>query len=195
MKPLLFNLLTLLSLLFFSLILALWLRSYLLTDTVEHYASRFWRLSNIRGTISYRDFIWTIPRPIPVSIPHFYSEVDLAADSPDDFIPPGFQVHPHRGDYSYEFANFRLAASYGSIARDRILQVPHYLLLLPTLPLPILWKLKSHKRLRQKSNPTLCLTCNYDLRFSPARCPECSTPTPTSPTFPATTTCPRLPGI
>jgi hypothetical protein len=54
--------------------------------------------------------------------------------------------------------------------------VPYWLLVLPTVPLPLLWAASrtlnalDDRRVRRLGR---CPVCGYDLRASPGRCPEC----------------------
>jgi hypothetical protein len=66
----------------------------------------------------------------------------------------------------------------------REINIPHPLLLIPALPLPllwlILWRRRRHRR-RALIRANRCLTCGYDLRASTDRCPECGTPVESAP--------------
>ena len=53
--------------------------------------------------------------------------------------------------------------------------VPCWLVTLLAATLPALW-LRQPQRRRFREQHGLCLTCGYDLRASPDRCPECGTP-------------------
>lgn len=55
--------------------------------------------------------------------------------------------------------------------------VPHWVFVLSTAILPLLWR-NSHMEKRRRLKLGLCLTCGYDLRASKERCPECGTPIP-----------------
>jgi hypothetical protein len=66
----------------------------------------------------------------------------------------------------------------GSGSVERQFSAPYPLLLLTLGMMPILWC--GHRlsgRRRQRLRPGLCLACGYDLRATPARCPECGAKT------------------
>ncbi len=51
----------------------------------------------------------------------------------------------------------------------RLMIVPLWVLIVPLLPLPLLW-IARHRR---RSRAGYCPHCGYDLRATPDRCPEC----------------------
>ena len=54
------------------------------------------------------------------------------------------------------------------------LRVPLWSIAVPSALLPLMTLWQSLRR-RQRSNQGFCRTCGYDLRATPARCPECGT--------------------
>jgi len=75
-------------------------------------------------------------------------------ESRNEYLVPGFQL-----------------------TRSRAAVVPYWALLLPFLPLPVwrLMKWRRSRRTRYRRRNGLCLSCGYDLRGTPDRCPECGT--------------------
>jgi hypothetical protein len=72
-------------------------------------------------------------------------------------------------------------AQEGMVSELRIIVVPYWFLLALATPLParLLLRGLSSRRRRQLAAAGRCTTCGYDLRGTPARCPECgSTPQP-----------------
>jgi hypothetical protein len=70
--------------------------------------------------------------------------------------------------------------------RHTFLAVPYWLLIVLTATVPMGWipkMMRLHQQRRRQSSG-LCVRCGYDLRASPARCPECGA-VPTSPPAPA----------
>jgi predicted amidophosphoribosyltransferase len=55
--------------------------------------------------------------------------------------------------------------------------VPHWLLVMLTIPLPTYWFVKRYRRARLVQ-AGLCIVCGYDLRATPERCPECGAEAP-----------------
>lgn len=54
----------------------------------------------------------------------------------------------------------------------RLLTVPHWAIGLPGLVFPLLTLSRAQRRRRREARG-LCVDCGYDLRATPARCPEC----------------------
>ncbi|HEY8665719.1 MAG TPA: hypothetical protein VIL86_03595 [Tepidisphaeraceae bacterium] len=61
---------------------------------------------------------------------------------------------------------------------------PYWLVVALTAPLPLLWaasNIFNARERRRLARVGLCPVCGYDLRATPARCPECGTPAPSPP--------------
>ena len=192
----------LLSTLLFLSIIFLWLRArhardglWYTTDSTRYslhsYRGRvwFWTLSAVPTPTAT---VWPTPATIG---PGFV--VDSAPDAwydqfnqltpprgprlPQDFLdapaqyaaaPRGFLGFRYvRNDGWYPIA--QLPFNYPK-AQSTAFYVPHWSLALLTGALPALW---IHRTRRARSNERrgLCPTCGYDLRASPAECPECGT--------------------
>jgi hypothetical protein len=63
--------------------------------------------------------------------------------------------------------------------RATLVQIPFWAAIALTSVLPAAWLLRQHRhhaRRRHRADHGLCLTCGYDLRHTPDRCPECGQP-------------------
>jgi hypothetical protein len=102
------------------------------------------------------------------SLPHDYADYDI-----------GFDAARHRYNYDMAGMHFLIAssASYPGARSFVFLKLPLWLLLVVALPAPM-FALRQALIARHRRRRGLCLTCGYDLRFSPDRCPECGRPTP-----------------
>jgi hypothetical protein len=59
-----------------------------------------------------------------------------------------------------------------------VVRIPWWFLLLVSVVYPTVWL---RRRLRVRHAPDHCQVCGYDLRATPARCPECGTAVATKP--------------
>ena len=76
----------------------------------------------------------------------------------------GFQIFARQGPYG--------RTPDGEGLGHYAITVPHWFILLFCIPFPLLW-FRRIRRQRHRLRNNLCLTCGYDLRASPDRCPEC----------------------
>ncbi len=56
--------------------------------------------------------------------------------------------------------------------RYHLIYLPHWLIVVLTLPLLAAWAIQFH-RAKRRTRDGHCADCGYDLRASPDRCPEC----------------------
>ena len=183
MKRRLLNVVTVLSLLLFVTTSGLWLRSHFVGDrivwrtdrrddaraTVEHVIWSFstggGKFEVARQEMSYSTrargfsggpgFIWERTDPIPPSLSSYVNGPRLKVI--------GWGVH--KGDTGdIVFAFFRLVGTLWALA------VVAALVPLGRTPAMMRWW-QQHRRRRTG----LCPHCNYDLRATPGRCPECGT--------------------
>ena len=87
---------------------------------------------------------------------------------------------PSRVDMKLLVADLRIyRASLGSYDTGTV-EVPYWMLATVFVILPALWTVRfvRHRRRESWRSANRCLTCGYDLRATPERCPECgSVPT------------------
>lgn len=169
MKRRWFNIVTVCTLLLCLAFVVLWVRSYWVTDIIEHttpYTERsgYWGIAvqSDRGSVFTGDF--STHRPIGLGEQGFtygrYNAVYRTRDSTSTVTQMGF-------GYRYRY-----------ISHDDYLRafvMPHWIFVLLTAILPTRW-LSLYRRNRLRKLKGLCPKCGYDLRASKERCPECGTP-------------------
>jgi 4-amino-4-deoxy-L-arabinose transferase-like glycosyltransferase len=179
-----------LSLLLCLAIAIFWIRSYFIGDRFLTYETRDSDDSSSRPIISLDigcgglSFMYTSWHAAPSPFPNKrYVSSEYRTGQPEypsrewQFArgrsPFGFAFHHHAGgslSEMYQFSEFGVIAPFWSL---------FLLVLLFALP----W-LKHRYRIFRHPKPGHCPNCNYDLRASPAICPECGhsitnlTPTP-----------------
>ena len=185
LRRIIFNAFTVVSLVLCMGVVALWVRSYFVFDAVAGCVSEtptsetcVQALSN-RGAISLRRFDLTLTSAAPP--PGYRLRDGLQFDV-------GQKQHWTRGDpfpwgldrFHYLLGFRRHDGTYRRrplpdvtmVERDRGITLPHWLPMVAAAGAPALWWRASRKG-RMRRHAGLCVTCGYDLRGTPDRCPEC----------------------
>jgi hypothetical protein len=178
-KRRLFNLAAAVSLVLLLACAGLWVHSYFAYDYLVRNREVTWHVWSGRGRVGVfvvwwrdstsgfmppRDEHFRYSQPSPVNLPqpppfntlgaHFWRFLDFEVERDVPVVPPP------------------LGRTYVSTPTIRIV-VPHWFLMLLSLPLPALWLVGFLRSRRHRHG--LCTSCGYDLRASPDRCPECGT--------------------
>jgi hypothetical protein len=164
-----------LSLLLCVAVCVLWVRSYLVLDTVQRYRlgpgnpNELYQLNASSGAIGYgRVYLddpskqswprtdtpwhWVHQQPLPLAVPHKRKWSWLGFASWDVPIPPGNGGGGVRG---FQVPLWSLTLVFGIAST------------------PLLSGVRKWRNDRRSGRSGLCTGCGYDLRASPARCPEC----------------------
>jgi hypothetical protein len=199
----LFNLAAAVSLVLGLVIALLWARSYWWLDKIGHARPRpdgeefMYVLISERGEVQFQDLHWQPPaatasnpfaandRTAPLDRPAgFFADAvslnDLYAQVPAWLLPP-FRF----GAFHARQVREMVGTTYGTRTprvglRRRVtcglVVVPHWMLLAPTVVLPLVAgarALRRRWRARNRQRAGHCPVCGYDLRATPDRCPEC----------------------
>jgi hypothetical protein len=173
---------TVLSLLLCAAAVALWVRSYAVSDSFSHaqlddpgdmHHSTGWDIETGEGGVA-------------VSQSRFHSTARL------DELPSGWVWEPREPvnltdvwvgiptTFATRMGFFRTdaqsATPYGTSMRLRSVGFPVWTLAALTAVLPAA---RLYRRVGRRSRAGRCRTCGYDLRATPDRCPECGTPATT----------------
>jgi hypothetical protein len=154
------------STLLFVAAVALWVRSYWITDFVWY------------GQIgSHIDRLGAITEPGTI---HVFA--DNAEDAPADNDDIHYSNWPASGRHSgvepymdlhWDGLGFRFVTDrFHGFLRCWDFAVPHWFVALMSLPAPLLYA-RAWRRRRRVKREGLCPACGYDLRATPDRCPEC----------------------
>ena len=160
MRRRLLNLLTALSLLLCVAVVALWVRSYWVADTLSWSGGMACRVGSHNGLL-----VWNVFRPDPGYTKLPWWQTYRGRD-------PGY-AWDRLGRSAWNRLGFGVAV--GFTAGNNVIRqvtVPHWL---PTgvLALSSWVALRSALRRRRRERAGLCARCGYDLRATPGRCPEC----------------------
>jgi len=169
----LFTVASALSLLAFAATVVLLIRSFTTRDLlgvarVESSARvvRVAIVSSNRGLMSV-----TLARDTYLTRPEFDKRVARIPRSRVEYramVPRPWRV----GTGLWNWLGFGHIAIANSTESELLFSFPHWLLLLPCIPLPAWW-LWSRRSLARRRLAGCCPHCGYDLRATPDRCPEC----------------------
>jgi len=96
------------------------------------------------------------------------------SDSSNKYSPPQ-DGDPLSADWHN--LGFRAFGFTGNSGQGHVMVLPDWLLIAVALCPPLIW-LRRGRRVRKRVAQGLCARCGYDLRSTPARCPECGTVPP-----------------
>ncbi len=175
MKRVLFTIVSAISLLLFLAVVGVWVRSFFYRDIVTFVAPRDQGqvIQSIRGRLHIVSELSGTSRG---SISH---QVDRLA--PDAIWNGGMSSYPvkvewHWGhvwqNYSRIHRSFGTTGFAGFMTLHRLIVVPYWspAFLFVVLPTIWIWRFIKYGHRRKIGH---CPRCNYDLRATPQRCPEC----------------------
>lgn len=159
-----FNLAAAVSFAFMLALVALWVHSFWQCDTIErreYRPSGMWRveLSSNRGLLR-------------ADVYQFATTTAYASLAPGE-IRWHFSSDPTRIDFE-GFWGIGWETLTFSLWTLQCLTVPHWLFVLACALLPLAW-LHRRRRIARRRTSQRCVTCGYNLRATPDRCPECGT--------------------
>jgi len=186
LRRIIFDALTVVSLVLCMVAAALWVRSYFVFDAVA---------GCVRETLTSGTYVQAFSAGGTITLRRFDLTLTGATAPPPEYrlrdllhFDVGQQRHWTRGDpgpwaqdrfhYLVGFSSWdgtyrRLSLrDVTMVERDRGITLPHWLPMVFAAAAPALWWRASRKG-RMRRHAGLCVTCGYDLRGTPDRCPEC----------------------
>ncbi len=147
MRRRLFNIVAAVSLVLCCVTLLLWARSYWVGDVAWVFAP---------GNAAEQFFVGSLNGVVTTADARTTASLPLS----------GASWQYHSGNKTDVLA--REVASHPSIT------IPYWALTVTTVLIPLIWLWRAHGK-RRRVNAGRCATCDYDLRATPDRCPECGT--------------------
>jgi hypothetical protein len=169
MLRILFNVATVLSLVLCAVTVALWVRSYGSSHLVicrTNAGSYSFISERGEGCARWIETIqrtplehakWSTYRAVVIDGTHYVPPQSTERRMGGFWIEQGRMPHPYPGEPAYAYA---------------ALVIPYWSLVVVLMALPLSIAVRIVRRWRNR-NRGLCPSCNYDLRATPARCPEC----------------------
>jgi hypothetical protein len=189
-KRRLFNLAAAVSLVLCLAVVTLWVRSYWRWDSVARYPyraeSRTYHQQSFDSVLGTLYVIWREEKldPGPAAEMAYNRTLGLYGET-WRYSRHGLSGALRRGPNFWERMGFDFARAgaektrNGNLVSAVVIRVPHWLLVALLAPMPVIYYVR-RARNRHRTAQGLCLTCGYDLRASPDRCPECGTECATS---------------
>ena len=122
------------------------------------------RITSVRGKLALVDYQLLIDPKQPIT-----STWRFSTTTSDEFrrpIPTGSRDIGYLASHGWQAMGFEL------VTNPKIIVLPYAFLALLYSILPLAW-LASRVRTRRRLARGLCPSCGYDLRATPAQCPEC----------------------
>jgi hypothetical protein len=175
-KRRLFTILSALSLLPCAAMCVLWVRSYRLTDSLAWPGADGWRSIGSASGYAVIQLNWEDAPPPSADAGGLRYRRMGAYAAPHYAVAYG-PVRPGDAFVDWELGD---AGWYTVRNRNGVRSAtgvaPFWCLALATAILPLSWlgvRLRSHVRERHERRTGLCPACDYDMRATPERCPEC----------------------
>jgi hypothetical protein len=169
------TLVAVISLAMFVAVGTLWVRSYFAYDYLVRNRQVGWHFWSVWGSVGIHVIWWGDQLEKMDEGFKYYQPFPAGPPSPSGPDAAGVTQHWRGLGFDVERAVPAGPTTGGawSGARQIKVIVPHWFLMLPTLPLPAIWLVSSRRNRRAQRG--LCPTCGYDLRATRERCPECGT--------------------
>jgi hypothetical protein len=180
MRRRLYTVLSSLSLLLCLVTAALWARSYFRLDDISHTGR--WHIHNLcslRGRV-FIQWGWSTEDALERASGRYAGGGFVWHTYPSDgarlMVEPKSRGWGLGGFDYFAWQTSRKNANGQPAAGEHVFILPWWFLVAATAALPTWWFFRSRRHAR-RARFGHCLSCGYDLRASPKRCPECGTET------------------
>jgi hypothetical protein len=176
MKRRLFNIATILSLMFCLILLGGWIRSYYYSDLL-HFGRDGGNSHTLRSLLGRVHFVSNLSGG-RVSSDTMYSSDRITAPYP--MWNGGMSGYPPQPRWHFAciwqyYSKYHMGMWTGDkpwVTDYRLIVVPYRWLVVMAALLPAAWVVGAI-RYRRRASKDRCVQCGYDLRATPDRCPEC----------------------
>ncbi len=179
LRRIIFNALTAISLLLCLVTAGMWVRSYFIRDCVHHLVATQHKLeaASGKGEVIISWLPGHVDRPKWAYTRKRFGE-DEDADKVDILTPLFLLTSTVDEDRSWSLVGVAKIAAQHANGDVRVFLIPYWLILTVVIAMPMIrsgWLLFRVLRSKNRRNHQRCVFCNYDLRATPDRCPECGT--------------------